>query len=160
MVLGRDPLRLADAYFNGDIDVEKDFFAALRLKDHLHSIRLTLRDPLGTLLAALRLPVLPDAQPWSGHQLSKSDLHGRVVTAHSNPENGAAISFHYDVSNEFYRLWLDEERVYSCAYFTKPDESFDWAQRNSWSTFAASCGCSMGRACSTSWSLSFAPSGR
>ena len=44
MVLGRDRLRLAEAYFRGDLDIEGDFFAALRLKDHLHSIRLRLRD--------------------------------------------------------------------------------------------------------------------
>ena len=130
MILGRDPLRLVDAYFQGDIDVEGDFFAALRLKDHLHSIRLTLRDRLGTLLTALRLPVPPDARSGSGRQRSKSDLHGRVVKAHSKRENRAAISFHYDVSNEFYRLWLDEQRVYSCAYFTNSDESLDQAQRN------------------------------
>ena len=34
------------------------------------------------------------------------------------------------MSNEFYRLWLDEERVYSCAYFTNAEESLDQAQRN------------------------------
>ena len=128
MVLGRDPLRLAEAYFQGDIDVEGDFFAALSLKDHLHSIRLSLRDRLGALLAALRLPAHGDA--WSGPGRRGSSLQGHAVKAHSKTENRAAISFHYDVSNEFYRLWLDEERVYSCAYFTSPDESLDQAQRN------------------------------
>ena len=128
MVLGRDPLRLVEAYFRGDIDVEGDLFAALRLKDHLHSIRLTLRDQLGALLTALRLQAPRLAPPGSSGQRSR--LHGHAVKAHSRPENRAAISFHYDVSNEFYRLWLDEERVYSCAYFTSPDESLDQAQRN------------------------------
>ena len=128
MFLGRDPLRLVEAYFRGDIDVEGDLFAALSLKDHLHSIRLTLRDQLGALLTVLRLRATSAAQPDSSDQRSR--LHGRVVKAHSRPENRAAISFHYDVSNEFYRLWLDEERVYSCAYFTSPDESLDQAQRN------------------------------
>ena len=128
MVLGRDPLRLAKAYFRGDIDIEGDFFAALGLKDHLRSIRLSSRDRLGALLAALRLPALEDARP--GPESSLVPLHGRSVKSHSKTENRAAISFHYDVSNEFYRLWLDEERVYSCAYFTSPDESLDQAQRN------------------------------
>ena len=128
MVLGRDPLRLVDAYFRGDIDVEGDLFAALRLKDHLHSIRLTLRDQLGALLTALRLQAPRLAPPESSG--TRAQLHGRAVKAHSRPENRAAISFHYDVSNEFYRLWLDEERVYSCAYFTSPDESLDQAQRH------------------------------
>ena len=128
MVLGRDPLRLAEAYFQGDIDVEGDFFAALSLKDHLDSIRLSLRDRLGALLTALRLQAHGEARPGSGSH--RSTLHGRAVKAHSKTENRAAISFHYDVSNEFYRLWLDQERVYSCAYFTSPDESLDQAQRN------------------------------
>ena len=128
MVLGRDPLRLVEAYFQGDIDVEGDFFAALNLKDHLHSIRLSFRDRLGALLTALRLQARGDA--GVGLRSSRTSLHGRAVKAHSKTENRAAISFHYDVSNEFYRLWLDEERVYSCAYFTSPDESLDQAQRN------------------------------
>ena len=128
MVLGRDPLRLAEAYFQGDIDVEGDFFAALCLKDHMRSIRLSLRDRLGALLTALRLQAPREARP--DLESHRSTLHGRAVKAHSRTENRAAISFHYDVSNEFYRLWLDEERVYSCAYFMSPDESLDQAQRN------------------------------
>ena len=128
MVLGRDPLRLVEAYFQGDIDVEGDFFAALGLKDHLHSIRLSLRERLGALLTAFRLHAAADEGAGQGSQ--RSTLYGAAVKAHSKTENRAAISFHYDVSNEFYRLWLDAERVYSCAYFTRPDESLDQAQRN------------------------------
>ena len=55
MVFGRDPLRLAQAYFQGDIDVEGDFFAALDLKNHLNAIRLSFGDRVGALLTALRL---------------------------------------------------------------------------------------------------------
>jgi cyclopropane-fatty-acyl-phospholipid synthase len=128
MVLGRDPLRLAEAYFRGDIDIEGDFFAALCLKDHLHSIRLSFFDRVGALLAALRLHA-PEGAPL-GLTSERSSLHGRAVKAHSKSENWASISFHYDVSNEFYRLWLDEEGVYSCAFFTSPDESLDQVQRN------------------------------
>ncbi len=40
------------------------------------------------------------------------------------------ITFHYDVSNEFYQLWLDQRMVYSCAYFKRGDESIDEAQFN------------------------------
>ena len=128
MVLGRDPLRLAEAFFRGDIDVEGDFFAALGLKDHLHSIRLSFRDWLGALLAALRLPASNEVRPRPGSALET--LHASAVKRHSKSENREAIRFHYDVSNEFYRLWLDEERVYSCAYFTSREESLDQAQRN------------------------------
>ena len=124
MVLGRDPLRLVDAYFRGDVDIEGDFFAALELKDHVHSIRLSFHDRFGALLAVLRLRK-PGVERPARLNTSRSGLS---VKAHSKSENRAAISFHYDVSNEFYRLWLDELRVYSCAYFTSPDQSLDQAQ--------------------------------
>jgi cyclopropane-fatty-acyl-phospholipid synthase len=41
----------------------------------------------------------------------------------------SAIRHHYDVGNEFYALWLDPERVYSCAYFASPNQSLEDAQR-------------------------------
>ncbi len=42
--------------------------------------------------------------------------------------NRSNISHHYDVSNAFYRMWLDERMVYSCAYFRSADDSLDDAQ--------------------------------
>ncbi len=42
--------------------------------------------------------------------------------------NRANIQHHYDVSNAFYRLWLDERMVYSCAYFRSEADSLDQAQ--------------------------------
>ena len=127
IVLGRDRLRLAEAYFRGDIDIEGDFFEALGLKDHLLAIRLTARDRLGALLAALRLPASKSRLP-SLRFVDSPSLHGRGVTAHSKKENRDAIAFHYDVSNEFYALWLGGAMVYSCAYFERPDDDLDRAQ--------------------------------
>lgn len=48
---------------------------------------------------------------------------------HTRRVDAEAIAYHYDVSNDFYRLWLDEEMVYSCAYFRCPDDSLEQAQR-------------------------------
>ena len=45
-------------------------------------------------------------------------------------DNQDFIQFHYDVSNEFYRLFLDEEMVYSCGYFHSWDDSLEQAQIN------------------------------
>lgn len=42
--------------------------------------------------------------------------------------NRRNIAHHYDVSNAFYRLWLDERMVYSCAYFHAAGESLEAAQ--------------------------------
>jgi cyclopropane-fatty-acyl-phospholipid synthase len=40
------------------------------------------------------------------------------------------VSHHYDVGNDFYKLFLDENMLYSCAYFREPDETLEQAQRN------------------------------
>ncbi|KLU62822.1 cyclopropane-fatty-acyl-phospholipid synthase [Peptococcaceae bacterium CEB3] len=37
---------------------------------------------------------------------------------------------HYDIGNDFYRLWLDETMTYSCAYFKSPEDSLIQAQKN------------------------------
>lgn len=48
--------------------------------------------------------------------------------AHSRAMDKKSVQAHYDVSNEFYRLWLDENMVYSCAYFENGDEDLGTAQ--------------------------------
>jgi cyclopropane-fatty-acyl-phospholipid synthase len=47
---------------------------------------------------------------------------------HTRPADRKAIQHHYDVGNEFYGLWLDANRVYSCAYFKSPADTLDQAQ--------------------------------
>ncbi|QIB50478.1 C17 cyclopropane fatty acid synthase CfaB [Pseudomonas sp. OIL-1] len=49
-------------------------------------------------------------------------------TAHDKQLDAEAIAYHYDLSNDFYTLWLDPEMVYSCAYFRKPDDALAQAQ--------------------------------
>lgn len=44
--------------------------------------------------------------------------------------NKANIAYHYDVSNDFYRLFLDEEMVYTCAYFSEDHGDLERAQRD------------------------------
>ena len=40
------------------------------------------------------------------------------------------VAHHYDLGNDFYKLFLDKNMLYSCAYFRKDDESLEQAQRN------------------------------
>lgn len=47
---------------------------------------------------------------------------------HTRSRDRKNIQYHYDVSNDFYGLWLDAERAYSCAYFRDPGMSLDDAQ--------------------------------
>jgi cyclopropane-fatty-acyl-phospholipid synthase len=125
-VLGRDPLRLAEAYFRGDLDIEGDFFAALALKDHLRELQMSVGEQIGAAAAAMRLRALNADRRHARTQWGPA--HGPAVKAHSKAENRDAVHFHYDVSNEFYALWLDRSMVYSCAYFERPDVGLDAAQ--------------------------------
>jgi len=47
---------------------------------------------------------------------------------HTKNTDREDIQYHYDVSNEFYQVWLDPAMVYSCAYFENGDETLSEAQ--------------------------------
>src|SRR6202046_2781047 len=126
-VHGRDPLALADAYLRGDLDIEGDFFAALSIKDHLDALQMLPAEKLLAAFTALRLRMLNAAAHHTERLFAPSDAPR--IKAHSKAENRDAIHFHYDVSNEFYALWLDRAMVYSCAYFETPDVDLDAAQQ-------------------------------
>lgn len=128
LVLKPRPQLLAASYVQGGLDIEGDFYAALSLRYHFERLSLTWRDKLALSRDAWRLPGA------GGNLKPASTLTSRTVRRfshrHSRSTDRAAISFHYDVSNEFYGLWLDQNRVYSCAYFLNPEETLDQAQRN------------------------------
>ena len=64
-----------------------------------------------------------------------ADLWSRIVgwvrsrAAHTLEQDARQIQFHYDLSDAFYALWLDERRVYSCAYFATPGLTLTQAQQ-------------------------------
>lgn len=60
-------------------------------------------------------------------------LRGRL---HSRGRDKAAVEYHYNVSNEFYALWLDSDLTYSCAYFRSPSDTLDVAQQNKFDLIA------------------------
>lgn len=128
LVTDPNPLQLADAYFRGLLDVEGDLYRALRLKNHFQDISLSWHDKLALLRDAWRLPASSALVKPAASFASR--VARRFSHRHSRRTDKEAISFHYDVSNEFYGLWLDEERVYSCGYFERADDGLDTAQRN------------------------------
>lgn len=80
---------------------------------------LLLREGLVLLLA-------PPDKPELRHGFTADE----VAAGPGQRDNKGFIQFHYDVSNEFYQLFLDPEMQYSCAYFTDWDNSLEQAQRN------------------------------
>jgi cyclopropane-fatty-acyl-phospholipid synthase len=58
-------------------------------------------------------------------------LYSRLLSwLESNSLRGSRqnIHHHYDLSNDFYQLWLDRDMVYTCAYFPHPDATLEEAQ--------------------------------
>ena len=91
---------LGEAYVEGHIDVEGPIEEVLGAAEALSR-------ELGR--------VAKDRLPLFRHQ-------------HTKKRDAEAIRYHYDVSNEFYALWLDRRMVYSCAYFKSGEEDIDAAQ--------------------------------
>ncbi len=91
---------LGEAFVDGRIDVEGDFMDVIDMADKLASAG---GAPVTKRMAAAR-------------------------NRHTPRQDRTDIGFHYDVGNDFYRLWLDERMVYSCAYFPRGDETIDEAQ--------------------------------
>ncbi|MDO9273616.1 MAG: cyclopropane-fatty-acyl-phospholipid synthase family protein [Rugosibacter sp.] len=129
LVLNRNPILLADAYFQDRIDFEGDLYAVLHLKGHFQTLALSLRERCALWLDAMQLPRM-QTTPLSQTQNTALNADKSFSHNHSKKSDRAAISFHYDVSNNFYKLWLDEQMVYSCAYFETLDDTLDQAQRN------------------------------
>ena len=59
-----------------------------------------------------------------------TELVRRVISVwrHSIERDAKQIEFHYDLSDDFYALWLDPRRVYSCAYYRTQDMNLAQAQ--------------------------------
>ncbi len=120
LILHRDLLRLTESYLAGTVDVEGDLESMFDLKIHLANLDLSLGTRLRLLRLALRLP----KQTSTGFNPHRST--GRAI--HRNSQ--VSIAHHYDVGNDFYSLWLDPERVYSCAYFSSAEQSLADAQHD------------------------------
>ncbi|MBK0391639.1 class I SAM-dependent methyltransferase [Ramlibacter algicola] len=70
-------------------------------------------------------PVASDTSWWSD-MLRRA----RSLAQHSPQKDAEQVQFHYDVSDDFYALWLDPHRVYSCAYYRDPGMSLAQAQES------------------------------
>jgi cyclopropane-fatty-acyl-phospholipid synthase len=100
-------LRVGEAYMEGGLTLEEG----------------TLRDFLLIGVAACG-EIAKDAQALREFAAPFKPLlrHNPIPRARAN------VAHHYDLSEEFYRLFLDEDLQYSCAYFQDGDETLEQAQ--------------------------------
>ncbi len=100
-LMNADLAQLGEAYVEGLLEVEGPIGDAMRAAEGL-------------------------ARRFGGGKKGRAPLLFRNI--HTKKKDAAAIRYHYDVSNDFYALWLDRRMVYSCAYFKTGAESIDLAQ--------------------------------
>src|SRR5260221_5095079 len=74
------------------------------------------------------LEVFRAAEALARGAASRGSRGLRRFWLHNRKGDRDAIQYHYDVSNDFYSLWLDRNMVYSCAYFRAESDSLDLAQ--------------------------------
>ncbi len=127
LILRQDLLHLAESYVDGDIDLQGDVNALLAQRDHLEKLKFSIRDRISLLLAAM---TIHDNAHEDIAQHFDAEAHLPGLRKHSRNRDRNAIAFHYDKSNDFYRLWLDDQMVYSCAYFKQASDSIHQAQSN------------------------------
>ena len=132
----RDPVALAyalrqpnelgfgRAWVTGALDVDGDLERGLALRDRFGGLRLSAADRLAALRAVARL----GAVRLRGPAVPASEAPVGRGRRHSLDRDRVAVRHHYDVSNAFYRMVLGPTMVYSCAYFTSPDNTLEEAQ--------------------------------
>lgn len=113
-------ISLGEAYVYKEFDIDGDLQAAFPMAEYLMGKSWSLREKLG--LARLLAGVVSRS---SRPRIARPQFDGR---RHSRRRDREAAGYHYDVSNDFYALWLDRNMIYSCAYFQAPDDDLETAQ--------------------------------
>ena len=122
-------LGLGRAYVSGDIEVD-DIDSVIELLDGWQPPPLEGGDKARLLLAAARAAGLSRPPRRPAAELRPS---GR---RHSKERDAEAVRHHYDVSNEFFSLFLDDSTTYSCAIFSRGAETLEEAQEEKLETVA------------------------
>ncbi|SMD26440.1 class I SAM-dependent methyltransferase [Kibdelosporangium aridum] len=122
-------LGLARAYVSGDIGVDGDLYEALEALSSLIWEPLPVRgkEIRAAIGSLLRLGVIGPPPPPPKEEITVSGAR------HSKARDRQAVSHHYDVGNDFYRLVLGPTMVYSCALWTSgeaPGYGLDTAQQD------------------------------
>jgi len=95
-------IALGEAYMDGDLEIEGDLYYAL---DHF----------------------LGQMDKFSTDQ---SALKKLIFTSTGKKNQQKEVQSHYDIGNDFYKLWLDKTMSYSCGYFKHEDDTLEQAQIN------------------------------
>lgn len=102
LLLAHPQLYFGECYSDGSIDVEGN------LPDAMTELYRATGQPRGLHVA-----------------IDRAFAHLQRIHPARSRDN---VHHHYDLGNDFYRLWLDDRMVYTCAYFRTPDVTLEQAQ--------------------------------
>ncbi len=140
--LGDPPVRLAlwNGWAVGRASGDALATATVRDRGALYKLALNPELQFGELLTQDRIRIEGDlarfleavnrAKAQAGFQHLPQKVLGWLYRPRSNAlgKSRENIYQHYDIGNDFYELWLDQEMVYTCAYFPEPEVSLEQAQ--------------------------------
>ncbi|MFV1996460.1 MAG: class I SAM-dependent methyltransferase [Acidiferrobacterales bacterium] len=116
----QDVVKLAEHYLAGTIEIEGELERVFELAEYLEQVKI----PRSVKMRALWfVATLPRGRRTKALNAARSGANTHVNSSDS-------IAHHYDVGNDFYRLWLDPEMVYSCAYFKDEQQTLAAAQQD------------------------------
>lgn len=84
----------------------------------------SMRDVMQAATGLLQTDPLRGNASWWSQTMARA----RSMALHTLERDAQQVQFHYDLSDDFYALWLDPLRVYSCAYYRSPEMSLAQAQ--------------------------------
>jgi cyclopropane-fatty-acyl-phospholipid synthase len=114
-----DSLRLGEAYIYGDCDVIGNMQDIFPIADELIGRKTSFSDQLRTAWRFIRYSARAGRTKHAAKLTGDRPSRGRARRA---------ISYHYDLPVDFWRLWLDPQLVYSCAYFEEANATLEEAQ--------------------------------
>src|SRR5206468_2742815 len=119
---------LVRLYATGEIEIQGgdliEFFEAARVKGSRARLK---KFRIGVLLKSALPFLFATAGKGRPQHAFGGDEIARTTAARNNQDY---IQFHYDLGNDFYQLFLDQEMQYSCGYFTDWQNSLEQAQRD------------------------------
>ena len=143
VIIGRgSELAFSRAFVAGDIEIDGSIYDVLSVRDRVGAIsvdRELISEVAGLLgiekASDLRNQTLPPIPP------EEARMKGKL---HSRQRDSDSISSHYDVSNDFYQLFLDATMTYSCAVFETEMYTLEQAQTNKYDLICRKLGLAPG----------------
>ena len=123
-----------ERYGDGEPQVKITFHRDFSMRELIHNASLT----LGEAYMDKEIEIEGSIQDLitSAYESADSFLNNNKLKhflpkqSHTERKSKSDVQSHYDIGNDFYRLWLDKTLTYSCAYFKRPQDTLEEAQRN------------------------------